>query len=103
MNAMSKNILLPQAVVVDLYKLIIFLDDYELDEPIRSIVKRLEQSINSKIEAMEKRKTYTEYKMAADEKSREAARQKYLDLAGIHRDWRWGADAEQRRRDGEVL
>jgi hypothetical protein len=87
---MSKNIQLPMSAVVDMYRLIILLEDYELDYDTRTIIKRIEQYITAKIEAMEKRKTYSEYKMAADEKTREAARQKYLDLAGIHRDWRWG-------------
>ena len=100
---MSKNIQLPMSAVVDMYRLIILLDDYELDFNTRTIVKRLENAITTKIEAMEKRKAYTDYKMAVDEKSQEAARQKYLELAGIHRDWRWGEDAERQRRESGIL
>jgi hypothetical protein len=68
-----------------------------LDEHVKEIVKRLEQSINSKTEAMEKRKAYTEYKTSTDKNLKEAARQKYLDLTGVHRDWRWSAEAETER------
>ena len=96
---MSKNILLPVGAVVDVYKLVFLLDDYELDEGTRKIAVRVEDAIRKKVEAMEKRNAYAEYKTAATDAERETARQKYLDLAGIHPDWRWDAEAERQRRD----
>ena len=94
----NKNIMLPLSAVIDLYRLIILLEGYELDFNTRTVIKRLEDALDAKVKAMEKREAYTEYKMAVTDEAREIARQKYLDLAGIHRDWRWGAAAELRRK-----
>jgi len=76
-------------VFLDLYKLIIALDDYELEPNIRNRVKSLEMAIENKLEAMERRKVFTEYKTAEPStEDRETKRQKYLELVGVHRDWR---------------
>ena len=95
----NKNIMLPISMFVDVYRLIYLLDDYVLDHDTRTVVKRLEEALTAKVEAMNKRDAYTEYKTAIGDEAKEAARQKYLDLAGIHRDWRWGAEAELRRKE----
>jgi len=100
---MSKNIQLPVSVVEDVYRLIILLYNYELDCDVHVIIERLENALNTKVEAAKKRRAYTEYKMASSDEDKEAARQKYLDLAGVHADWRWGAEAERRRRKNGVL
>ena len=98
MKNINKNMMLPVSFAVDVYRLIFKLDKYILDGDTCAIIKQLEDALTAKVEAMERRETYTEYKMAATDDTRERARQKYLDLAGIHPDWRWGADAELRRR-----
>ena len=41
------------------------------------------------MEALQRHDMYTKYKTAGDEASREEARQRYLDSAGIQRDFRW--------------
>lgn len=97
---MGKNVLLPETILVDIYRLIFYLEDYELDYNVHNIIKRLENSINAKLEAKEKRRAYTEYKLGETDEAKETARQKYLELAGIHCDWRWGAEAERQRRKG---
>lgn len=89
-----KNMQIPESMFVDVVRLISALDDYELDESTDSIKKRLEIAINTKIEAMERRNTYTTYKTADTDAEREAARQKYLELAGVHPDWRWSAETK---------
>jgi hypothetical protein len=51
--------------------------------------------INAKFEAMERRELFTRYKTAEPKSEiREYFRQRYLDTAGIHRDWRTGAETE---------
>ena len=73
----------------DLYLLVIALDDYELDYDTRELVQALEMAIESKLEAMARRQAFTEYKIAEPStEDRETKRQKYLELVGVHRDWR---------------
>ena len=99
MMIISKNIQIPMSVAADIYRLIYSLADYELDCDTNVIIKRLENALNAKVEAMEKRRAYTEYKTASDDESKEAARRKYLNLAGVHPDWRWGAEAVKERQE----
>jgi len=87
---------LPIDVVTDMYRLIALLDDYKFDADTDVIIKRLENALNAKVEAMEKRRAYSEYRTASDVEAKETARQKYLNLAGIHPDWRWGAETERK-------
>ena len=64
---MNKNIMLPMSVATDMFRLIYHLMDYELDDDTHVIITRLENALNAKVEAMEKRRAYTEYKMASDD------------------------------------
>jgi hypothetical protein len=49
----------------------------------------LENFLDAKLEAWERRQAFTAYKTApAASADREAKRQKYLDIAGIHKNWR---------------
>ena len=45
--------------------------------------------LENKLNAVVKRKYYTNYKTAISEEEREKARQKYLDEIGMHKDFRW--------------
>lgn len=73
---------------LDLYRLIIALDDYELDFDTMELVKSLEKAIEDKLEAMARRQAFTEYKTAdPNTEDRETKRRKYLELVGIHHDW----------------
>ena len=84
----EQQIQIPVPVFLELYKLIIELDNYELDSNIRQRVSVLETAIEGKFEAMARRKAFTEYKTAEPStEDREAKRQKYLELAGVHHDW----------------
>ena len=91
----SKGILLPESFIKDVYRLILALCDYELGGDVSAIINRLELTLNDKIMIMQKRQAYTAYKTAPGFSEKEAARQKYLGLAGMHKDWRWGGEAEQ--------
>jgi hypothetical protein len=77
---------------LDIFKLTIYLLDYELDHETRGCLRRIEEEIESKLAAIERREVYTNFKVAPSEEERETARQKYLDLAGIHKDYRYGQD-----------
>ena len=77
---------------LDIYKLVYALEEYDLDLSTRETVKRLETALNDKLDAMQKHETYTKSKIGETEEEKEAARQKYLDMAGIHKDWRYTAD-----------
>lgn len=49
----------------------------------------IKQELENKLNALVKRKYYTDYKTAGSEEEREKARQKYLDEVGMHKDFRW--------------
>jgi hypothetical protein len=79
-----------------------FLDDVELllahvkstvaasnDFELQNAVKRINDVLGAKYEALIKRNAFTQYKTAAPMSAeREIARTGYLDLVGMHRDWR---------------
>jgi len=49
----------------------------------------IKQELEKKLNAIVKRKYYTDYKTAGSEEEREKARRKYLDEIGMHKDFRW--------------
>ncbi len=86
--AKEKQMQIPTKAFIDIYKLIIALDDYELDYDTKELVKSLETAVESKFEAMTRRQAFTEYKTAEPStEDREIKRKKYLELVGIHQDW----------------
>lgn len=92
MSSGSKKIQVDMSMFLDVFRLVIALEEYELDFDTQDICKRLERQIYAKFDAMEKRNIYTQSKIALTEDEREQARQKYLNLAGIHGDFRYGKD-----------
>ena len=84
----EKQIQVSTKTFCDIYRLIIALDYYELDYNTQQLVKSLETAIEGKFEAMARRKAFTEYKTAEPStEDRETKRHKYLEMAGVHRDW----------------
>jgi hypothetical protein len=58
-------------------------------ETIYALIDILEDKINSKIESHERRELFTRYKTSEQgSNERENLRNEYLDLIGIHKDWR---------------
>jgi hypothetical protein len=55
---------------------------YERRDP--ELAERIRKGLDEKLEALARRQLYTDYKAG-----NEAARQAYLDAAGIDEDWRW--------------
>jgi hypothetical protein len=92
MSSSSKKIQIDMGMFLDVFRLITALEQYDLDFSTQDLCKRLEGQIYAKLEAIEKRNVYTQSKVALTEDEKEQARQKYLDLAGIHKDFRYGKD-----------
>lgn len=53
------------------------------------LYRKIQDSLQQKVEAMKRRETYTRYKTASTKEHQEAARQEYLDQAGINKNFRW--------------
>ncbi len=76
-----KNICIPENLFYDL----VLYHLCDMDGP----SERIQKGLNDKMEAILRHEHYTQYKTAPDEKTREEARQKYLERAGILPDFRW--------------
>lgn len=77
-----RNISIPYELFVKLIRYhVLGFADQESGEAIKA-------ALIAKIEAMERREAYTQSKTAETPEARESARLKYLDLAGIHEDFR---------------
>ena len=87
MRMSEKQIQIPQRLLIDVYKLVIALEDYKLTSGIENLAKEIETQIGAKIERMDRRKTFTEYKTAPVGEEREQKRQEYLEKAGVSKDW----------------
>jgi len=92
MDSSSKKIQISMDMFLDVYKLILALQDYDLDIYTKEIANRLEGQISAKLDAMQKREAYTTYKAGDTDEEKERARQKYLDMIGMHKDWRYSTD-----------
>jgi hypothetical protein len=69
----------------DIYcKLILYhlLDKAEEERDIKAFLRK-------KVDSMAKREVYTKSKIGETEEERELYRQKYLDIVGMHADFRW--------------
>ncbi|MDL2248770.1 complexin-2 [Tyzzerella sp. OttesenSCG-928-J15] len=96
---MSKRVQVEMSTFLDVYRLLFALEDYELDYDTQEIVSRLETALNAKLDAMLKHDTYTMSKVAPTEVEREAARQNYLDMVGMKKDWRYSKDIQKNIND----
>lgn len=76
-----KNVQISQELFIRLVRLLVF----ELDEDTDLIKKELED----KMEKLVRHELYSKFKTASTEEEKEKARQDYLDMVGIHRDFRW--------------
>jgi hypothetical protein len=83
----NKSMMMPQRFVADVCRLVTLLDDVELDDDMRALCDEINEQIHAKLDAMEKRKSFTSYKTAPAGATREASRQEYLGKAGIHSSW----------------
>jgi len=86
---MGKNVQMPLGVLEGVKKLLEELQRVPLDEPTRKLCMALQIEIEAKFDAIERRKSFTEYKRAEyGTAERENKRQNYLNQSGVHKDWR---------------
>lgn len=78
---MQKNI----QISYDLFHDLLLYFGFEKEELRDKIFNELQK----KLDAMVRRELYSKYKTAPTQEEQEEARQKYLDMVGIHRDFRW--------------
>ena len=52
-------------------------------------VETINNELLKKLDAMQKRNLYTTYKTSSNQKEKEEARQKYIELANIHKDFKY--------------
>lgn len=62
---------------------------FVLDERTEELYGQIKQVLEDKVDSLARHELYTQSKTAETEQEREQARQKYLDAAGIHRDFRY--------------
>ena len=85
---MTKNVQMSFEFLENVYDLLGLLELGEMTTEVKALHKKISQQVESKIEAMNRRQTFTEYKTATDGATREARRKEYLDQAGISKEWR---------------
>ena len=57
--------------------------------PYKDDTEEIAKGLQDKLDSMIRHQHYTEYKTAETEEEKQAARQKYLDTVGMHKDFRW--------------
>lgn len=76
-----KNIQIPQELFIRLIRFHLF----DMDEDADLIKKGLED----KMVRLARHEIYSKSKTASSEEEKEKARQEYLDMVGMHQDFRW--------------
>lgn len=80
---MAKNVQISQELFLDLVRYFL------LDDTSKSRLNAIQQGLEAKVDNMVKHELYTASKTADSPEDREKARQQYLELKGIHKDFRW--------------
>lgn len=80
---MSNNVQIPQELFLDLVRYFLLEDTSE------TRLKAIEKGLTEKLDKLARHQTYTAYKTADTVEEQEKARQKYLEMVGIHKDFRW--------------
>lgn len=84
----ERKIQISESSFINLYKLLVELNKYDLDNYTLKLKNDLEEQIKAKLDAMEKRKLYTAYKTTSiNTTERENKRKEYLEKAKIHKNW----------------
>lgn len=83
MSDKPRSIQIPLEAFLRLYKVIC------LDMGTQDDLQALKTILEGKFDALVRHETYTAYKTAETDTEREDARQKYLDMVGVPKDFRW--------------
>jgi len=82
---MSKNSLVPEKLLRDIYLLIYYLEDELIPDDARQLCESIEFEIVDKLKRREIHKAFSAYKTAPPGLERESLRLEYIKLADIHR------------------
>jgi len=86
---MSVKVQISKDLLDGVKKLLEELERVPLDPSIKKHCMALQIEIGAKYDAIERRKSFTEYKQAqSGTAERESKRQNYLNQSGVHKDWR---------------
>lgn len=80
---MSKNIQISQELFLELVRY------FCLDDVSNERCNNIKNALETKLDKLAKHEIYSASKCAETSEQREAARQRYLDLVGIHKDFRY--------------
>jgi hypothetical protein len=82
----DKSVQIPQALFTDLLRF------HLLGQQDEDTERRIRRALEEKIDAITRHDLYSRYKTAPTASQREAARQEYLEKAGIPEGFRWGKE-----------
>lgn len=86
---MSKAVQIPEELFFSLCRFHLLADQLDADDE-EELAQAIQDGLQTKLEAMQRRQLYTAYKdTRAAPEAREAARQAYLDMVGMLPGWRW--------------
>jgi len=86
---MSNKVQISKSLLDGFWWLLDALEGYELDKTTKTVCKLLQDEIEAKYEALNRRASFSAYKSAPPEsEERDIRRKAYLDQVGIHKDWR---------------
>jgi len=89
MGSPNAKVQVSRCFIAGVWVLLDELRHYQLDAVTSVTCEFLQQQVDEKLAAIERRESFTKYKTApVDSSEREIFRKAYLDLVGIHRDWR---------------
>lgn len=80
---MANNVQIPQELFLDLVRYFL------LDDTSETRLNAIEKGLMDKLDKLARHQTYTASKVAETPEEREKARKQYLDMVGIHQDFRW--------------
>jgi len=85
----EKNVQVPISFLRDVQALLQALQGASIPSDVLQLAQAVEEPLRAKLERIERRDVFTAYKTAeVGSDGRETARQNYLDVSGVHRDWR---------------
>lgn len=78
-----KNVQISQELFLELIKY------FCLDDTSETRYNNIKNNLETKLDKLARHETYTAYKTSENPDTAEQARQRYLDLVGIHKDFRY--------------
>ena len=77
----EKSVLISEKLFVNLCRYHIF--------GVTDVEEKIRKGLEAKIDRFKAHQLYSTYKVSPDPEEKEKARQEYLDVKGIHKDFRW--------------